>query len=318
MDIRKADVVIIGFLPQLLLKAVKKKIGGNDACYRNGAANGDGSDACHKTFLVAEMFLSLYDTVISDRHLFADGGVLSHLLKRLDKMTIEAADLVVTDTKANADYLSRLYDADRDKFETLYLEADKEIYGATYSSSSLNVLYFGSGLPLQGTDIILEAFSIVAGQVGNCTENKSSGINNGFENADYAYASADRGIEDHSPRYITCTYVGSTKEIPGKILDKARSNPYIEIIPWLPQNLLAKKIAQADLCIAGHFNPNIGKADRTIPGKAYIYEAMNKKMILGDTTANHEIFVEDNRHFFVKRGDPQKLADAIAELLPKS
>ena len=39
---------------------------------------------------------------------------------------------------------------------------------------------------------------------------------------------------------------------------------------------------------------------------------MNKKMILGDTTANHEIFVEDNRHFFVKRGDPQKLADAIA------
>lgn len=301
MDIREADVVIIGFLPQLLLKAVKKKIAGNDACYRNGAAIGDGSDACHKTFLVAEMFLSLYDTVISDRHLFADGGVLSHLLKRLDKMTIEAADLVVTDTKANADYLSRLYDAGRDKFETLYLEADKEIYGATYSSSSLNVLYFGSGLPLQGTDIVLDAFAMAAGKNVSCTNN--------------CYGNADSGIEDHSPRYITCTYVGSTKEIPRKILDKARSNPYIEIIPWLPQNLLAKKIAQADLCIAGHFNPNIGKADRTIPGKAYIYEAMNKKMILGDTTANHEIFVEDNRHFFVKRGDPQKLADAIAEFI---
>ena len=52
---------------------------------------------------------------------------------------------------------------------------------------------------------------------------------------------------------------------------------------WLMQEDLASHIAFCDLCIAGHFDARIKKAARTIPGKAYIYRAMNKPMILGDT-----------------------------------
>ena len=71
---------------------------------------------------------------------------------------------------------------------------------------------------------------------------------------------------------------------------------------WLSQDKLAEYIDMADLCLAGHFNKNINKAKRTIPGKAYIYEAMNKPMILGDNSATHELYNEGNKNiYFVEK-----------------
>ena len=68
----------------------------------------------------------------------------------------------------------------------------------------------------------------------------------------------------------------------------------------------------SDLCLAGHFNKDINKAKRTIPGKAYTYEAMNKKMILGDNEATHELYEEgDGTHYFVEMGNAEKLAEKI-------
>ena len=86
-----------------------------------------------------------------------------------------------------------------------------------------------------------------------------------------------------------------------------------KFIEWVDQYELAKYIGMSDLCLAGHFNGEIKKADRTIPTKAYIYEAMNKHMVLGDSKANHEKFCEDEFHSFVKRGDPHQLAQKILE-----
>ena len=287
IDLSDADVVILGFLPQLLISSLGKEL-------TKGACS-----TGKRPVIVAEMFLSLYDTVILDRHLFEDGKKLSAYLRKMDKKTIEAADLVVTDTKANADYLALLYEADEGKFETLYLEADKEIYtpGSTDADKVVKeieslgtgndegstdkkkckVLYFGSGLPLQGTDVVLEAFNRVRA-----------------ESDDFSFL-----------------FVGGLKGIPRSEIKKAKADSGIELTDWLLQEDLAVKIAKADLCIAGHFNAYIGKADRTIPGKAYIYELMKKPMILGDTRANREIFSEDRRHFFVKRGSPEELAECI-------
>ena len=56
------------------------------------------------------------------------------------------------------------------------------------------------------------------------------------------------------------------------------------------------------------------KAKRTIPGKAYIYEAMGKKMILGDNSATRELYHEDELRYFVKMGDSKALADKILEI----
>ncbi len=295
IDFSGVDVVVAGFLPQLLWGKLLKAVGRTGVAGANGgvAAGGvrtvdagclevEASNDQKKPVLVADMFLSLYDTVILDRKLFRDGWWVADYLRKLDKQVIEGADLVLTDTSANAEFLSSLCGANKNKFETLYLEADEGIYkakclgeGCPSDEKTYNVLYFGTGLPLQGTDVVLEAFNLVAG-------------------------------DD-----IVCTFVGGPRGIPSRVIKAAAGNPNVRLIKWLSQERLAKKIEEADLCIAGHFNLYIDKAARTIPGKAFIYDAMNKPMILGDTRANRELFSEDANHIFVKRGDPKALAEAI-------
>ena len=55
----------------------------------------------------------------------------------------------------------------------------------------------------------------------------------------------------------------------------------------------------------------MNKAKRTIPGKAYIYQAMGKKMILGDSPANRELFGENEKLLFVTMGCSQELQKKI-------
>jgi glycosyltransferase involved in cell wall biosynthesis len=139
------------------------------------------------------------------------------------------------------------------------------------------VLYFGSILPLQGVEVIMEAMDI---------------------------------LKDDKEIYFY--FIGPVKDN----ITKTDSDN-IEYIEWLSQEKLAEYISYSDLCLAGHFNKNINKAKRTIPGKAYIYEAMNKPMILGDNSATKELYSEDEMHFFVKMGDGKALAEKIQEIKQK-
>ena len=137
------------------------------------------------------------------------------------------------------------------------------------------VLYFGSILPLQGVDIVLKSAQILQ---------KNTAIH--------------------------FTLIGPIKEGDGKV-----ESDTITYIPWLSQEQLAEAIAQADLCLAGHFNKDINKAKRTIPGKAYIYRAMEKPMILGDNSATRELYSEDmDGIYFVEMGNPQALAKKILKI----
>ena len=88
--------------------------------------------------------------------------------------------------------------------------------------------------------------------------------------------------------------------------------PTVEYHNWLSQEELAQYISFADLCLAGHFNKDNNKAKRTIPGKAYIYSAMGKPMILGDNAATRELYNENMAGIhFVPMGNAQALADKI-------
>ena len=67
--------------------------------------------------------------------------------------------------------------------------------------------------------------------------------------------------------------------------------------------------------LAGHFNAEIQKAKRTIPGKAYLYHAVGKPMILGENLANHELFSEQEKGiYFVEMGSGEKLAEKIKKI----
>ena len=262
--IYNCNVVFIGFAPQLVLPVFKIFF--------------------HKKSIIIDFFISVYDTMICDRQKFRDGGVVSKICKFFDEITLRFADHIITDTKAQAGFFIEELGAAPRKVETLYLEADEKIY---YPRPQLKtgdlkdkfvVLYFGSILPLQGVDVVLDTIRKLKGE------------------------------ED-----IFFDIIGP---IPESLKKPIQSN--VCYTDWLSQEELAERIANADLCLAGHFHGSIAKADRTIPGKAYIYEAMKKKMILGNSSANRELFKEDEMHSFVTMGDSDEMCRLLLEYINKN
>lgn len=256
VDMSEYDVAFVGFAPQLVFPFYYK---------------------LSRNVLIIDFFISVYDTLVNDRKKLKPnsfGGVMTH---RLDEYVIKKADIIITDTKADASYFINEFEGNEQKFETLYLEADNSIFYARAQNKRSDlknkyvVLYFGSILPLQGIEIVLKMVELLKEQ---------SNI-----------------------------YMQIIGPISKKYCRPMQSN--VEYIDWLPQEQLAEYIANCDLCLAGHFHGEIDKAKRTIPGKSYIYQNMQKPMILGDGDANREIFQESSQVYFVKMGDAELLKNAV-------
>lgn len=231
-----------------------------------------------------DFFISMYDTFVFDRKKFKEHSVLARLLKWLDTVTIKQADHVISDTAAHGEYFVQEFGLSQNRLKVLYLEADQSIYYPRKQQKpdrmkgKFVVLYFGSILPLQGLDVILKAVEL---------------------------------LKEHDNLYfVIIGPIGASFEKP--IGDS------IEYQSWLSQEDLAEYISYSDLCLAGHFNKDINKAKRTIPGKAYIYRAMEKPMILGENAATHELYDESMKGiYFVPMGDAKTLADTITRIAEK-
>lgn len=230
--------------------------------------------------LIEDFFISFYDTLIHDRQKFSAKSIFGRFFHWLDKVTIRRADYIISDTKAHGAYFCEEFAVKPEKITPLYLEADTSIYYPRpkrhgRESNSFHVLYFGSVLPLQGLPVILKAIELLK-----------------------------------SVSAVRFTIIGP---IPDTMPKPSGNN--IRYISWLSQEALAEEIADADLCLAGHFHATIQKAWRTIPGKAYIYEAMGKPMILGDNPATREI--QDQFKvpvYYVPMGDAKALASCIQSI----
>ena len=261
---KKFDQIFIGFAPQLVLPLFKWKLKGKE--------------------IWIDFFISMYDTFVCDRKKFKENSIFAKLLHKVDSVTVCNADFVIADTLAHGKYFVEEFGLPDDRWQTLYLEADTDIYYPRVQhkpermQDAFVVLYFGSVLPLQGLDIILEAVKLLK------------------DNKDYYFI-----------------LVGPIGEQYQKPLGES-----VEYHDWLSQKDLAEYISYADLCLAGHFNRDINKAKRTIPGKAYIYAAMNKPMILGDNEATHELYDATMPGiYFVEMGNAKALADQIVQIAKK-
>lgn len=259
-EVRNNDVVFVGFEPQFVIPFIGFKLG--------------------EKVLIIDFFISVYDTLACDRKKIRKDSIFAKYCKYIDRKTISRADYIITDTKTHADFFINEFRGDKERFETLYLEADPSIYYPRMQNKTEKlidkfvVLYFGSILPLQGVDVVLDAI---------------------------------RELKNEEDIYFDI--IGP---IPEKY-DKPLLNN-VRYTEWLSQEELSERIANADLCLAGHFNKEIEKAQRTIPGKAYIYEMMKKKIILGDNNANRELFNEDENHFFVDMSNAAALVSAIMRI----
>jgi glycosyltransferase involved in cell wall biosynthesis len=228
------------------------------------------------TFIIEDFFISMYDTLCFDRKKFTPNGFIGGFLHKIDENTLKKANIIICDTNVHGDYFADEFNADRTHIHTLYLKADTQIYHPMNISkpSKYKNQYI---VCYFGNVLPLQGIDVIL--------------------------KAFKLLQNNPQIMLIC--IGPVKS---KIQLKN-----IEYIDWLPQKKLAKYIAFSDLCLAGHFNSNIEKAKRTIPGKAYIYRAMEKPMILGDNPANHELFSESEMITFVEMGNPKALANAILD-----
>ncbi len=141
---KQYDAVFVGFAPQLVLPFFGWK--------------------CKKTNLYIDFFISMYDTLCFDRKKFAPSSFVG---KRLLSLRPEHAE------KGGCDSLRYLsprqvfcggFGSRPQKNYRFYIwRADESIYYPRHSEKpeeakgKFTVLYFGSVLPLQGVDVVLDA-----------------------------------------------------------------------------------------------------------------------------------------------------------------
>lgn len=262
---REYDIVFVGGIPQLIVPFTRLLF--------------------RKRIIIIDFFVSIHDTIVSDRQILSDRNPAARILGKLDRMALTSADCVIVDTHEHARYFSRTFGVDSGKTAVIHLEADRDVYYPRNVQRPENLkdkfiaFFFGAMNPLQGVGVILQAARLL-----------------------------------EKRKDIIFMFVGPYKKIENFDRYSRLDNVRFEA-EWLPQSAVAEYIAISDVCLAGHFSADIPKASRVIPGKACSYLAMDKPVILGDNPANRELFPEESGNIhFVRMGDPEELAKAISAM----
>lgn len=236
------------------------------------------------TFVIADCFISLYDTAITDRKFFSPDSWLARLLKSLESRAYRVADRVIVDTELNARYFTETFGLDSSKLMALPLSIDENHFRpAPYqpSANTCTVLFIGTFVPLQGVDVIASALMML-----------------------------------ESRRDLRFRLIGTgqtAKTVAGIFNNQCPAN--VEwITQWMQSEELAREIREADICL-GIFDAG-PKAQRVWPLKNYAYMAVGRAMITADTLQAQQMLRRTNATPFmtVPAGDPAALADAVTKL----
>ena len=232
--------------------------------------------------VIYDAFLSAYDTLCFDRKIFRPSSLAGRVLFWLDKYSCQRATRIFLDTNAHIEYFVQTFGVPKEKLNRLFVGADEAVFyprEVARDPGTFRVFYYATYLPLHGIEYIIRAAKRLE---------RFSGIE--FE------------IVGKGPQYKS-------------IRDMARSMEVRNVWfhEWVPYEELPIKIAEADICLGGHFS-DIEKAKRVIPGKTFQYIAMGKPVIVGDCPGNRELFTNRQNALFVNMADADALAAAIVEL----
>jgi glycosyltransferase involved in cell wall biosynthesis len=106
--------------------------------------------------VIFNALVSLADTLVADRRRFAPGSLPARALAVFDRHAFNAADLVVADTAAHAEHLSRQTGARR--IEVCFVGAEERLFRPGWRRpDAFSALFIGKLIPLHGLETILAA-----------------------------------------------------------------------------------------------------------------------------------------------------------------
>ena len=134
----QADAVLVGYPGHLDLLAARRSARGAP--------------------VVFNPLVSLADTLVEDRGRFRRGSLAERALRAIDRWALRAADLVVADTAAHAEFLAGLAELPLDRFEICFVGAEERVFRPGWQPEEpFTALFVGKLIPLHGLETILEA-----------------------------------------------------------------------------------------------------------------------------------------------------------------
>lgn len=229
-----------------------------------------------------DVFLSLYDTLVIDRHLIREKSIGARLLYRLERFALQLPALVFMDTRAHARRIESLFRLRSDVIGSVWVGVESERFPvgpqrARAANDPLRVLFYGQFIPLHGTPTIIEAARKL-------------------RSANIEWTLIGRGQEASRIQYM---------------LDKDPL-PKVRWIKWVEYSELHKWIAESDLCL-GIFGSS-PKAASVIPNKVFQILATGRPLITRDSDAMRELLEPPPAHIrLVPPSDPDALATAVEQ-----
>ena len=231
--------------------------------------------------LVFDPLISTYDKQVHEREKFAAEGIRARRLLKWERQLFASADMLLADTNAHAQYFHQTHGVPEDRIHVVPLCADEALFRplkrGRAPGSQLQVLFFGSYIPLQGPQVIVDAANLYRGpQVQWC-------------------------LVGDGPLRAACQ-------------SRVQKRTQVRFEDWVPYNMLPARIAEADI-VLGIFG-STPKAARVVPNKLCQALACGRPVVSRVTPAIPEELgrQDDTGLFLVPPTDPKALADAVAML----
>jgi glycosyltransferase involved in cell wall biosynthesis len=108
--------------------------------------------------VVFNPLVSLADTLVADRARFRPGSPAARVLAAIDGRSFRAADLVVADTEANAEFFARLAGLPPERVAVAFVGAEERLFSPGWSPEEpFTAVFVGKLIPLHGLETIVEA-----------------------------------------------------------------------------------------------------------------------------------------------------------------
>lgn len=237
--------------------------------------------------LVFDPLISAYDKQVAEREKFSARGLRAERLLSWERRLFGCADLVLADTRGHAEYFNQTLGVPEERLHVVPLCADERLFvpgeKPGNEAASLEVLFFGSFIPLQGPQVIVDAANLYRGPpVRWC-------------------------FLGDGPLRAACQ-------------SSARRGAGIEFEDWIPYRSLPSRIARADI-VLGIFG-DTPKAARVVPNKLCQALACARPVVTRSSPAYPAALSGSVRHgiTWVPPADPRALSNAVAGLaaIPRS
>ena len=234
----------------------------------------------HGLQLLIDPLISAYDKQVFERGKFPEPCVQAKRLLREEQQLFQHADIVLADTSEHARFFVETLGVAQEKAHVVYVGAEEALFGPAPNphppNNPIEVLFYGSFIPLQGPQVIIDAARIYQGPPVNWV------------------------LLGSGPLLDDCKR-------------KAQGLTNVTFESWLPYADLPDRIRRADILL-GVFGTT-PKAQRVIPNKVFQALACGKPVVTCSAPSyGSQIRALEEGINFVTAGRPHELADAVGRL----